>query len=180
MLPELDGFEVCRILRKEMNTPIMMLTAKSDEIDKIVGLEIGADDYLTKPFSISELLARIKALLRRAVITGSDSGTDKIAESSVLAAGDIELDIAGHKVSRNGKQIGLNPKEFDMLSFLIRNRGHVFTRSQILQTIWGYEYEGDTRTVDVHIRWLRKKIEDNPSEPRYIITVRGVGYKFEA
>lgn len=176
MLPEMDGFEVCRILRKEMTVPVMMLTARSDEVDKIVGLEIGADDYLTKPFSVRELMARIKALLRRSVI--SESSTYNAATR--IAAGDIELDPAGHTVNRKGVEITLNPKEFDMLDLLMRNRGHVFTRNQILQTIWGYEYEGDTRTVDVHIRWLRKKIEDDPSEPRIIVTVRGVGYKIEA
>ncbi len=180
MLPELDGFEVCRILRKEMTTPILMLTAKSDEVDKIVGLEIGADDYLTKPFSIRELLARIKALLRRSSISNIGVTLDNIREKPVLTAGDIELNPAAHKVSRKGILIELNPKEFDMLAFFMRNRGHVFTRSHILQTIWGYEYIGDTRTVDVHIRWLRKKIEDDPSNPRLIITVRGVGYKLEA
>jgi DNA-binding response OmpR family regulator len=135
MLPELDGFEVCRILRKEMTTPILMLTAKSDEVDKIVGLEIGADDYLTKPFSIRELLARIKALLRRSSISNIGV-TRQHTENPVLTAGDIELNPAAHKVSRKGILIELNPKEFDMLAFFMRNRGHVFTRSHILQTIW--------------------------------------------
>lgn len=179
MLPELDGFEVCRILRKEMDTPVLMLTARSDEVDKIVGLEIGADDYLTKPFSIRELLARIKALLRRSAIAGTASGPKPTQEAAVLTAGRISMDLSGHKVSLNGAAVYLNPKEFDMLAFLVKNKGLVLSRSHILQTIWGYDYEGDTRTVDVHVRWLRKKIEDDPSQPRHIVTVRGVGYKFE-
>ncbi len=180
MLPELDGFEVCRILRKEMTMPILMLTARSDEVDKIVGLEIGADDYLTKPFSVRELLARIKALMRRTEFNTKSTTDGTTPASSTLSAGDIVIDLAGHTTECKGKIVELNPKEFDMLAFFIRNKNLVFSRSHILQTIWGYEFEGDTRTVDVHIRWLRKKIEDNPAEPRHILTVRGVGYKFEA
>lgn len=175
MLPILDGFEVCRILRKEMSVPILMLTAKTEEMDKIVGLEIGADDYMTKPFSMRELLARMRAMLRRTrmAVTHPDEEEDKIRINN------LEIDPARHIASLKEASLNLTPKEFDLLSFLARNRGMVFNREQLLEKVWGYDYAGNTRTVDVHIRWLRKKIETNPQKPRYLITVRGTGYKME-
>jgi two-component system OmpR family response regulator len=178
MLPKLDGFEVCRILRKEMTVPILMLTAKVEEVDKVVGLEIGADDYMTKPFSLRELLARVKAMLRRMEMIQQEASTEE-AVPSTLKAGDLEIDSASHRVSLGGSVLDLSPKEFELLAFLARHRGRVFSRDSLLEKVWGYDYEGDTRTVDVHIRWLREKIEDDPAKPRRILTVRGVGYKFE-
>jgi DNA-binding response OmpR family regulator len=172
LLPALDGLEVCRILRREMTTPILMLTAKTDEIDKVVGLELGADDYVTKPFSMRELLARVRALLRRAETAPS-------AEAEVLLAGDLQVDLRRREASRGGQALALKPKEFDLLAFFLRNRGRAFTRDQLLNQIWGYDFVGDTRTVDVHIRWLRQKIEDVPAKPSQLITVRGVGYRFD-
>ncbi len=173
MLPKINGFEVCRILRKEMTVPILMLTAKAEETDKIVGLEIGADDYMTKPFSLRELLARVRAMLRRTRMVATQP------EEAVLKAGDIEVDITRRRASVSGRTLGLTAKEFDLLAFLAKNRGLVFSRDQLLEKVWGYDFAGDTRTVDVHIRWLRQKIEPDPKQPRYIITVRGVGYKLE-
>jgi two-component system OmpR family response regulator len=178
MLPEIDGFEVCRIIRKEMTVPILMLTAKADEVDKIVGLELGADDYMTKPFSTRELLARIKAMLRRVEMV-TESLTASTAPSTVLDFGELKLDTARHVVTRNNTPVDLGPKEFDLLAFLMINRGQVFSRDTLLDKVWGYEFTGDTRTVDVHVRWLRQKIETNPEKPEYLRTVRGVGYKFE-
>ncbi len=175
MLPKVSGFEVCRILRKEMIVPILMLTAKAEETDKIVGLEIGADDYMTKPFSLRELLARVRAMLRRAKMTEKRPAH----EEALLKVGDIEVDIARHKASRGATLLELTPKEFDLLAFLTRNRGFVFSRNQLLEKVWGYDFAGDTRTVDVHVRWLREKIEDNPNKPKLLVTVRGVGYKLE-
>jgi DNA-binding response OmpR family regulator len=172
LLPALDGLEVCRILRREMTTPILMLTAKTDEIDKVVGLELGADDYVTKPFSMRELLARVRALLRRAETAPS-------AEAEVLLAGGLQVDLRRREASRGGQALALKPKEFDLLAFFLRNRGRAFTRDQLLNQIWGYDFVGDTRTVDVHIRWLRQKIEDVPGKPSQLITVRGVGYRFD-
>ena len=174
MLPKLSGFEVCRILRKEMTTPIMMLTAKDEEIDKVVGLEIGADDYMTKPFSMRELLARLGAMLRRAeMAVGPAGGTE------VLIIDDLEIDVARHRASLGGTTLELTPKEFDLLTFLARNKGFVFSREQLLEKVWGYDFAGDTRTVDVHIRWLRQKIERKPTKPERLVTVRGTGYKLE-
>jgi DNA-binding response OmpR family regulator len=175
MLPKVSGFEVCRILRKEMMVPILMLTAKAEETDKIVGLEIGADDYMTKPFSLRELLARVRAMLRRAKMVETQLGV----EEALLKVGDIQVDIARHQASKEATTLELTPKEFDLLAFLARNRGFVFSRGQLLEKVWGYDFAGDTRTVDVHIRWLREKIEDNPNEPKLLVTVRGVGYKLE-
>ena len=179
MLPKLDGFEVCRILRKEMTTPILMLTAKVGETDKVVGLELGADDYMTKPFSIREFLARIKAMLRRTEMTKQEAGSGKGPAPTVIKAGDLEIDLARHRVSRSGSAIELSHKEIDLLAFLVKSHEQVFSRDQLLEKVWGYDYAGDTRTVDVHIRWLRQKIEADPAHPRHILTVRGVGYKFE-
>jgi two-component system OmpR family response regulator len=175
MLPKMSGFEVCRILRKDMAVPILTLTAKTDETDKIVGLEIGADDYMTKPFSMRELLARVRAMLRRAKMAEMQPG----AEEPVLKVCDIEVDIARHRASKGKTALELTPKEFDLLAFLARNKSLVFSRNQLLEKVWGYDFTGDTRTVDVHIRWLRQKIEADPNNPEYLITIRGTGYKLE-
>ena len=172
MLPGLDGFEVCRILRREMTAPILMLTAKTGEVDKVVGLELGADDYVTKPFSMRELLARVRALLRRAE-------TPPAEEANVVTAGDLQVDLRRREASRYSQALVLKPKEFDLLVFFLRNRGRAFTREQLLNQIWGYDFAGDTRTVDVHVSWLRQKIEDEPAKPTRLITIRGVGYRFE-
>jgi DNA-binding response OmpR family regulator len=190
MLPGMDGLEVCRRLRREpqtATTPIMMLTAKSDEIDKVVGLEVGADDYVTKPFGRRELLARVRALLRRSEYTTKDEQeTDTENEDDetrqkthhYLNAGPLKIDQAGRRVFIQDKGIDLQPKQFDLLTYLVKNRGTVLTRDQLLHNVWGYDYAGDTRTVDVHIRWLREKLEVNPASPTLIQTVRGVGYVF--
>jgi DNA-binding response OmpR family regulator len=186
MLPGIDGIEVCRILRREMNVPILMLTARADEIDKIVGLEVGADDYMTKPFSMRELLARVKALLRRVRliredIAAEDSETqrDQALAAETLAFGDLILDLSRREVLRAGTVLHLKPKEFDLLIFLARHPGIVLSRDLILERVWGWDYAGGTRTVDVHVRWLREKIEADPANPDRIITVRGIGYRFE-
>ncbi len=150
MLPKMSGFEVCRILRKDMTVPILILTAKTDETDKIVGLEIGADDYMTKPFSLRELLARVRAMLRRAKMAEAQPGVGE----RVLVVGDIEIDTARHRASKRGTVLELTPKEFDLLAFLARNKGFVFSRDQLLEKVWGYDFAGDTRTVEVHTRWL--------------------------
>ena len=179
MLPELNGFEVCRILRKETTVPIIMLTAKTDEIDKVVGLELGADDYITKPFSMRELLARIRAVLRRTEMIKQESSAITEAGSTVMRFGNLEIDLTRHRLSLEGSTLDLSRKEFELLAFLARNKGQVFSRDHLLDKVWGYEYSGDTRTVDVHIRWLRQKIEVDPANPKHILTVRGIGYKFE-
>lgn len=179
MLPKLDGFEVCRILRREMTVPILMLTARTEEIDKVVGLELGADDYMTKPFSMRELLARIRAMLRRVEMLKQGASSGKEAGPATVKAGGLEIDAARHQVSQHGSVLELSPKEFDLLAFLAGNQGRVFSRDHLLERVWGYDYAGDTRTVDVHVRWLRQKIEADPAHPRHLLTVRGVGYKFE-
>ena len=171
MLPGLDGFEVCRILRKESSVPVLMLTAKTQEVDKVIGLELGADDYMTKPFSIRELSARIKAILRRS--------ETPVETSDKLVSGDLVVDLKEHKVKLSDKEIELSPKEFDLLAFMMRHKKRVFSRSYLLDKVWSYDFEGDERTVDVHIRWLRQKIETDPSQPKRLLTVRGSGYKFE-
>ena len=188
MLPEMDGLEVCRQLRREGNTattPIMMLTAKGEEIDKVVGLEVGADDYVTKPFGRRELQARVRALLRRidyAIPNEERVVKDTIVEvphsNRELAAGPLRIDLAGRRVYCRGQVLELQPKQFELLTYLVRNRGTVLTRDQLLHNVWGYDYAGDTRTVDVHVRWLREKLEEDPANPRLIQTVRGVGYCF--
>ena len=175
MLPLLDGFEVCRILRAEMTTPILMLTAREDQMDKVIGLELGADDYMTKPFHLRELLARVKAMLRRAEMSRQPAGA---AVEDVLKAGDLSLLPAQHRVMLRGAEITMRPKEFDLLAHLMRHPGIALSRDQLMNAVWGYEYPGDARTVDVHIRWLREKIEDDPGRPRRIETVRNVGYRF--
>jgi len=189
MLPEMDGLEVCRQLRRESETattPIMMLTAKGDEIDKVVGLEVGADDYVIKPFGRRELLARVRALLRRADYgrqqaqgaPAEDEPAEPPRQQRELAAGPLRIDVAGRRVFCRGQEIELQPKQFDLLVYLVRNRGTVLTRDQLLHNVWGYEYAGDTRTVDVHVRWLREKIEEDAANPRLLQTVRGVGYVY--
>ena len=189
MLPEMDGLEVCRQLRRESSTattPIMMLTAKSDEIDKVVGLEVGADDYVTKPFGRRELLARVRALLRRSEYVPAVGADNAKQESDgevprpnrELVAGPLRIDLAGRRVLCRGKDVELQPKQFELLTYFVRNRGTVLTRDQLLHNVWGYDYVGDTRTVDVHVRWLREKIEEDPGSPRLLQTVRGVGYCF--
>lgn len=177
MLPRLDGFELCRILRRESDVPILMLTAKGEEIDRVVGLELGADDYVTKPFSMRELVVRVRNLLRR-----SRTAADREAQptpNSVLSANGLEVDIDGHTARLNGRPLQMKPREFSLLALLMQNTGRVFTREQILERLWGYDYIGDARTVDVHIRWLREKIEAEPSKPQRIVTIRGVGYRFD-
>jgi len=180
MLPGIDGFEVCRILRQEMNVPILMLTARTDEVDKVVGLEVGADDYVTKPFSMRELIARVKALLRRVRLIREELAAD---EESVVAErlvfDDLTLDLRRGEIRRQGEPLHLKPKEYDLLVFLARNRGMVLSRDLILERVWGWDYGGGTRTVDVHVRWLRGKIEQDASNPKRIVTVRGIGYRFE-
>ena len=170
MLPELDGLSVCRILRREMEVPIIMLTARSSEVDKIIGLDSGADDYITKPFSLGEFLARVRAALRR---------QPKAATSENLESGDLSLDLVSRKVFKSSEQLGLSYKEFDLLAEFMRNPGMVLSRDLLLTKVWGYDYYGESRTVDVHIRWLREKIEDDPSKPKRITTIRSVGYRFE-
>lgn len=172
MLPKMTGLEVCRRLRADSDVPILMLTAKGEELDKVVGLEMGADDYLTKPFSMRELMARVRALLRRAAADRSRDDAVKIS------AGDLALDPRGRTVHRAGREAALKPKEFDLLFFLAKNAGQVFTREQLLGHVWGYDFYGGSRTVDVHIRWLRAKLEAEPARPAHLLTVRGVGYKF--
>jgi DNA-binding response OmpR family regulator len=180
MLPKLDGFDVCRELRRTSTVPILMLTARDSEVDKVVGLEIGADDYMTKPFSMRELLARVKAMLRRSAMRQPEpvaAGTPWVAPAAVTR-GPLEIDVAARAVRRGGQPVHLKPKEFELLAFLAQNGGRVFSRNQLLENVWGYEFDGDTRTVDVHVRWLREKIEDEPSRPKLLETVRGVGYRF--
>jgi DNA-binding response OmpR family regulator len=182
MLPGLDGFEVCRILRHEMNVPILMLTARTEEVDKVVGLEVGADDYLTKPFSMRELLARIKALLRRVRLDREEMASTSSAvviPQERLVFGELVIDLSRREVTSGGKVFHLKPKEFDLLVFLARNRGIVLSRDLILERVWGWEFDGGSRTVDVHVRWLREKIEVDPSDPQRLVTVRGIGYRFE-
>lgn len=175
-LPGLDGLEVCKILRREMQTPILMLTARAEEIDRVLGLELGADDYLTKPFSLRELYARVKALLRRAQMSRSDMRGNV---DSPLVYGDLTVDVVRREVSLSGSVVALSPKEFELLLFLVRHKGQALSRELILERVWGWEYDGGTRTVDVHIRWLRSKLERDPSQPQRIVTVRGAGYRFE-
>ena len=173
MLPELSGIEVCRIIRAESGVPIIMLTAKDSELDKVVGLELGADDYITKPFSLRELSARIRALFRRA-----EQGVAVEEPPAVIDLGRIQADLAGHRLLHDGRLVPIKPKAFELLAFLIRHPGQVFTRDQLLERVWGYDYAGETRTVDVHVHWLRTAIEADAAEPAFIHTVRGVGYVF--
>jgi DNA-binding response OmpR family regulator len=185
LLPGIDGFEVCRILRQEMSQPILMLTARDDEVDKVVGLEMGADDYLTKPFSMRELLARVKALLRRdrlireEIAANNEEAPAVPAGQQALNFDDLKIDLVRREVSLNADVVRLKPKEYDLLVFLARNQGIALSRDLILERVWGWEYDGGSRTVDVHVRWLREKIEPDPAKATRIITVRGIGYRFE-
>jgi len=179
MLPGMNGLEVCRILRAETATPILMLTAKSEEIDKVVGLGLGADDYITKPFSLKELLARVAAQLRRVEMTRQEIRARQEEKIDRLTCAGLTLDLTRHEIRKDGELLDLTRREFELLAFLCRNPGQVFSRDVLLERVWGYDFAGDTRTVDVHIRWLRQKVEDDPENPRHIITVRGFGYKFE-
>jgi two-component system response regulator RegX3 len=173
MLPGLPGTEVCRALRARSSVPIIMLTAKDSEIDKVVGLELGADDYVTKPYSARELVARIRAVLRR-------QGDSETAAEGVWEAGPIRMDVERHTVSLDGEPVALPLKEFDLLEFLLRNAGRVLTRAQLIDRVWGADYVGDTKTLDVHVKRLRAKLEPDPATPKYLLTVRGLGYKLEA
>jgi len=179
MLPKLDGFEVCRILRQEMNPPIIMLTARDEEIDRVLGLEMGADDYMTKPFSVRELLARVKAQLRRVRLMREEMESGDILPREVIQLDNLTLDLTRREILLNDKILALKPKEFDLLLYLARHRGQVLTRDLILERVWGWDFTGGSRTVDVHVRWLREKIEMEPSIPTRIVTVRGAGYRFE-
>lgn len=175
MLPGVPGTEVCRQLRQVSSVPIIMLTAKDGEIDKVVGLELGADDYVTKPFSSRELVARVRAVLRR-----RSGPNDEAEPTAVLEAGPVRMDVDRHLVIVDGREVKLPLKEFELLELLLRNSGRVLTRSQLIDRIWGSNYVGDTKTLDVHVKRIRSKIEPDPSEPKYLITLRGLGYKFDA
>jgi DNA-binding response OmpR family regulator len=180
MLPGLDGFEVCRILRQEMNIPILILTARDDEIDRVIGLEIGADDYITKPFSMRELMARVKAHLRRERLIRQDvDDKQEQAAQDRLSFGNLTLDLGRREVLVDEVPVNLKPKEYDLLLFLAQHRRQALSRQFLLERVWGWDYAGGTRTVDVHVHWLREKIEPDPSHPTRLVTVRGSGYRFE-
>jgi DNA-binding response OmpR family regulator len=176
MLPGMSGIEVCRILRAESPVPILILTARDSELDKVLGLELGADDYVTKPFSLRELQARIRALLRRSEVVGR--AVAPAGPPPAIALGAVQVDLAGHRILRDGHPLPVKPKAFELLAFLISNAGQVFNRDQLLEHVWGYDYAGETRTVDVHVHWLRKNIEVDAARPVFLQTVRGVGYVF--
>lgn len=182
MLPGMSGFDVCRAVRKQLTMPILMLSAREEEIDKVLGLELGADDYLTKPFGLRELLARVGAMLRRAEMLRSAAekslAPDSEPATPPMIAGDLAIDVARRTVLRNGKAVDLKPKEFDLLAFLVTHPMHVFSREALLDRVWGFDFVGGTRTVDVHVRWLRAKLEEDPANPSLIQTVYGVGYRF--
>jgi DNA-binding response OmpR family regulator len=188
MLPGMDGFEVCRRIREHSTVPILLLSARGEEIDRVVGLEIGADDYLTKPFAMRELVARVRAMLRRArmvrvpVTAAAHVPDAAVPETSegVVVAGDVMIDVPRREASVAGRTLSLKPKEYDLLVYFARHPGIVMTREALLREVWGYDFPIDTRTIDVHIRWLRQKIEENPAEPTRIVTVRGHGYRFVA
>ena len=179
MLPGLDGVEVCRILRQETSIPIIMLTARDDEVDRIIGLEIGADDYVTKPFSTRELLARIKAHLRRTRLDQAAQPAPAVPAAEILRFGNLTINLTRHEVLLDDQPLALRPKEYDLLLLLAQHKGQVLTRELIMQRVWGWEFSGGSRTVDVHIRWLREKIEPDPTQPARIVTVRSTGYRFE-
>jgi DNA-binding response OmpR family regulator len=180
MLPGMDGFEVCRIIRQEMNVPILMLTARDDEIDRVIGLEIGADDYITKPFSMRELMARVKAQLRRVRLLRQEAETPvEASPKEILRFGNLALDLTRREVTLSDQVLALKPKEFELLLYLARHRGQALSRELILEEVWGWNYRGGSRTVDVHVRWLRAKLELDPANPTRIVTVRSVGYRFE-
>ena len=175
MLPGMSGTDVCKALRSRSAVPVIMVTARDSEIDKVVGLELGADDYITKPYSGRELIARVRAVLRR----GGDGTAESEATPGVLEAGPVRMDVERHVVSVNGSGVSLPLKEFDLLEYLLRNVGRVLTRAQLIDRVWGADYVGDTKTLDVHVKRLRAKVENDPSEPRHLVTVRGLGYKFD-
>ncbi|OLF15759.1 response regulator transcription factor [Actinophytocola xanthii] len=175
MLPGMSGTDVCKALRQRSTVPVIMVTARDSEIDKVVGLEIGADDYVTKPYSARELIARVRAVLRR----GGETGEGELLPQ-VLAAGPVRMDVERHVVTVDGGEVSLPLKEFDLLEYLLRNVGRVLTRGQLIDRVWGADYVGDTKTLDVHVKRLRSKIEPDPGSPRHLVTVRGLGYKFES
>ncbi|MBG0788649.1 MAG: response regulator transcription factor [Anaerolineaceae bacterium] len=183
MLPGLDGFEICRILRKEMTTPVLMLTARDDEIDRVVGLEVGADDYMAKPFSMRELIARVKAMLRRVRLIREEVNTGEGGEGKpkqeIMEFDNLKIDMTRREITVDDEVVAFKPKEYELLTFLAQHQGQVLSREFILERVWGWDFIGDSRTVDVHVRWLREKIEPDPANPRRIITVRGAGYRFE-
>jgi DNA-binding response OmpR family regulator len=196
MLPGMNGLDVCRVLRQSSTVPILMLTAKEEEVDKILGLELGADDYMTKPFNLRELIARVRAMLRRVemlrtttqitpphpepiAVAEANGYANSIHQQDLISVGNLSINLSQHRVMLGEKPIILKPKEFDLLAFLARHRGQVLTRETLLERVWDYDYSGGTRTVDVHVRWIREKIEADPSKPRYIHTIFGVGYKFD-
>lgn len=176
MLPGMSGTDVCKQLRTTSSVPVIMVTARDSEIDKVVGLELGADDYVTKPYSARELIARIRAVLRR---QGSESDAEEFSGDQILEGGRVRMDVESHTVTVDGESVSMPLKEFDLLEYLLRNSGRVLTRGQLIDRIWGADYVGDTKTLDVHVKRLRSKIEAEPSRPRYLVTVRGLGYKFE-
>jgi DNA-binding response OmpR family regulator len=182
MLPRMSGLDVCRILRNEQPVPILMLTARDNEADKVQGLDLGADDYVTKPFSMRELRARVSSALRRDQLSrdsaSSLNGAGAGDGAGQLEAGDLVLDVASHEVTLRGEPVALRPREFSLLEFLMRHPGQALSREMILESVWGYSYVGETRTVDVHIRWLREKLEEDAASPQHIQTVRSIGYKF--
>jgi DNA-binding response OmpR family regulator len=180
MLPGLDGLQVCHTLRQETSVPILILTARAEEVDRVVGLEMGADDYITKPFSMRELVARVKAMLRRVRLNREEAETDPNApQGEQFVFDELQVDLGRREVRRGQEVVHLKPKEYDLLVFLARNRGIALSRDLILERVWGWDFDGGTRTVDVHVRWLRSKIERDPANPTRVITVRGVGYRFE-
>lgn len=183
MLPGIDGFEVCRILRREMSTPILMLTARDDEIDRVVGLEVGADDYLAKPFSMRELIARVKAMLRRVRLIheeiDKEEGKSGKPKPEIMEFDNLRIDMTRREITVDGQVVPFKPKEYELLTFFAQHQGQVLSREFILERVWGWDFIGDSRTVDVHVRWLREKIEKDPANPKRIITVRGAGYRFE-
>jgi two-component system response regulator RegX3 len=172
MLPEISGLDVCRQIRQISNVPIVMVTAKDSEADKVAGLEIGADDYVTKPFSIRELISRVRAHLRRAGMRSAESADD------VLSGGPVELDVARHEVQVRGETVGFPPKEFELLETFLRRKGRLLTRDFLIEEVWGAGYFGDTKTLDVHVKRIRRKVEEDPHQPAHLVTVRGLGYKF--
>ncbi|MGZ9225995.1 MAG: response regulator [Anaerolineales bacterium] len=181
MLPEIDGFEVCRILRKEMITPILMLTARDDEIDRVVGLEVGADDYLTKPFSMRELMARVKAQIRRSRLLREElaQSNETQKQHQKLKFGNLIVNLTRREVLLDDEPLALKPQEYELLVFFAEHKGQMLSREFVLERVWGWDFIGDSRTVDVHVRWLRQKIEEDPGKPKRIVTVRGGGYRFE-
>lgn len=176
MLPKMDGFTVCRKLRQHLSIPIIMLTAKAEEVDKVLGLELGADDYITKPFSTRELMARVKANLRRSTVNETETGA---ANSNIISCGRLQINPDKYETRKDGKIIDLTLREFELLKFLATQPGQIFTREALLEKVWGYEYYGDVRTVDVTVRRMREKMEDDPANPEFVLTKRGVGYYFE-